>query len=77
MNISIILEFLTFDEYLSCRYTHAPSVSLCLSILSLHNDSEEAPNFLLSECEAVIRIMKPKIVGIPNNEVSHNNRKST
>ncbi|XP_026481314.1 zinc finger FYVE domain-containing protein 26 homolog [Ctenocephalides felis] len=52
-------------------FTHAPSVSLCLSILSLYDDSEEAPNFLLSECDAVIRIMKPKIIGVPNNEIDY------
>lgn len=40
-------------------YEHAPSVSLCLSILALHKDKEKCYNLLLFHCRKLEKFMVP------------------
>lgn len=51
-------------------YAHAPSVSLCLSILKLHSENAACPNFLVDSCETILSYLQPQGVG-PNPEVDY------
>lgn len=51
-------------------FEHAPSVSLCLSILKLHSESAACPNFLVDSCETILSYLPPQ-GGMPNPEVDY------
>ncbi|KAL3287111.1 hypothetical protein HHI36_001592 [Cryptolaemus montrouzieri] len=40
-------------------YEHAPSVSLCLSILKYHSHTIEYPKFLLDQCNNLLKLLNP------------------
>ncbi|XP_044264148.1 zinc finger FYVE domain-containing protein 26 [Tribolium madens] len=40
-------------------YEHAPSTSLCFSILRYHSKSVEYPKFLLEQCEVMLKLLQP------------------
>nr|XP_008195345.1 PREDICTED: zinc finger FYVE domain-containing protein 26 homolog isoform X2 [Tribolium castaneum] len=40
-------------------YEHAPSTSLCFSILRYHSKSIEYPKFLLEQCEVMLKLLQP------------------
>jgi zinc finger FYVE domain-containing protein 26 len=40
-------------------YEHAPSTSLCFSILKYHSKSVEYPKFLLEQCEVMLKLLQP------------------
>ncbi|XP_069671907.1 uncharacterized protein Sptz isoform X2 [Periplaneta americana] len=52
-------------------FEHAPSVSLCLSILKLHSEHAAYPRFLLDACDRMLRLLQPVGPGIPNPEVDY------
>lgn len=41
-------------------YEYAPSVSLCLAILKHHSKTKEYPEFLLGQCEAMLKLLRPR-----------------
>ncbi|KAK3912489.1 Zinc finger FYVE domain-containing protein 26 [Frankliniella fusca] len=51
-------------------FEHAPSVSLCLSILKLHSESAACPNFLVDSCETILSYLSPHR-GVPNPEADY------
>ncbi|KAK9880596.1 hypothetical protein WA026_011836 [Henosepilachna vigintioctopunctata] len=44
------------DEF---SFDHAPSVSLCLSILKYHSYTPEYPMFLLNKCDSMLKVLHP------------------
>ncbi|KAJ8962783.1 hypothetical protein NQ318_001182 [Aromia moschata] len=40
-------------------YEHAPSVSLCLSIMKYHSKTVEYPKFLLDQCNIMLKLLQP------------------
>ncbi|KAJ8964678.1 hypothetical protein NQ314_004710 [Rhamnusium bicolor] len=40
-------------------YEHAPSVSLCLSIMKYHSKTVEYPRFLLDQCNIMLKLLQP------------------
>lgn len=52
-------------------YEYSPSVSLCLSILSLHRSDDECAKFLLNYCEKFEKLLRPIQTGYPNPEIDY------
>ncbi|XP_066995944.2 uncharacterized protein Sptz [Anabrus simplex] len=52
-------------------FEHAPSVSLCLSILQLHSEQTAYPRFLVDSCDRILRLLQPVGPGAVNPEVDH------
>lgn len=52
-------------------YEYSPSVSLCLSILSLHKSDDECAKFLLNYCEKFEKLLRPIQAGYPNPEIDY------
>ncbi|RZC39217.1 zinc finger FYVE domain-containing protein 26, partial [Asbolus verrucosus] len=40
-------------------YEHAPSISLCFSLLKYHSKSVQYPKFLLEQCEVMLKLLQP------------------
>ncbi|KAJ8925266.1 hypothetical protein NQ315_009094 [Exocentrus adspersus] len=40
-------------------FEHAPSVSLCLSVMKYHSKSIKYPKFLLDQCEIMLKLLQP------------------
>ncbi|KAL7298275.1 hypothetical protein TKK_0008627 [Trichogramma kaykai] len=52
-------------------FEHAPNVSLCLAILSLHSDHKAYVSFLLDRCDEMKKLLQPGPGGRVNPEVDH------
>ena len=53
------------------KLLQAPSTSLCLSILGLHEDSKMSGQLMLKMCDDLSRHLKPIAPGVPNPEVDY------
>lgn len=71
-NVWRLTHCVTFNETVrgEFAYEHAPSVSLCLSILKLHSESAACPNFLVDSCETILSYLQPQ-GQMPNPEVDY------
>ncbi|XP_067138232.1 uncharacterized protein Sptz isoform X2 [Centruroides vittatus] len=52
-------------------YEQAPSVSLCLSILSLQSDVKKCSFYILGLCNKLFNMLIPKRAGYPNPEIDY------
>ncbi|XP_046489953.1 uncharacterized protein Sptz isoform X1 [Neodiprion pinetum] len=66
---------LTLDETLNqtlrdeFSFEYAPSISLCLAILTLHSDHKAYASFLLDRCDEIKQLLRPVSSGRTNPEV--------
>ncbi|XP_014205384.1 zinc finger FYVE domain-containing protein 26 homolog [Copidosoma floridanum] len=52
-------------------FEHAPNVSMCLSIMSLHSDHKAYASFMLDHCHEMKRLLQPGPGGRINPEIDH------